>query len=115
MNGYYIQKYNPTVKVSLESQDKIELYFMYLIELVLPKCKEVDCSYNLLTELIIPEGVEFVNCSYNHLTKLIFPKTCKWIFCHNNRLHPMIIELFQTDDPIKIQLANNLQLANINI
>jgi hypothetical protein len=82
---------------------------MNLIELVLPMCKEVYCSNNYLTELIVPEGCEEVYCYTNHLTKLIIPKTCKWICCYNNNLPKLIENLLQSGDLIKIQLANNLQ------
>jgi hypothetical protein len=108
-SGYYITKNNPTVKFPLEPQEKICLDNMDLIELVLPKCREVYCYYNELTELIIPTGCDYVDCSYNKLTKLIVSKTCKTIWCYNNNLPQIIIDLFESDDPIKMQLANNLQ------
>jgi hypothetical protein len=127
MNGYYITSSEPNIKVPLEPQDDINLSFMNLIELVLPQCKRVYCSYNLLTELIIPEGCEYVSCRdnmltklilanscndvwcyNNYLTKLIIPKNCQ-VWCHNNDFHPIITELFESRDSIKIQLASNLQ------
>jgi hypothetical protein len=62
MNGYYITQDYPTKKIVLEPRDAISLYNMNIIELVLPKCKEVWCCRNLLRKLIIPEGCEYVNC-----------------------------------------------------
>jgi hypothetical protein len=150
MNGYYIQKQNPTVKIPLEPRDEISLYNDNLIELVLPKCRKVFCHYNYLTELIIPRDCEFVecqenylikltipigcktiycydndlteliiphgctyvNCFNNKLSKLIVPKTCKEVYCFGNNLHPQIEELFQSENLVKIQLANSLLLAN---
>jgi hypothetical protein len=109
INGYYITHYNPSVKVPLEPQDEIFLPCMDIIELVLPKCRHVMCSSNQLTELIIPMGCETVSCSNNNLTKLIVPKTCKYVNCTDNNLPKVIIDLFNSDNPIKIQLANNLQ------
>jgi hypothetical protein len=128
MNGYYITRDNPTVKVLLEPQDDISLQRMNLIELVLPMCKSVWCHSNYLKELIIPESVELLNCSNNQLInliipkscklidcsnnklkKLIIPKPCKIIWCRNNKLYPIIVNLLQSEDPIKIQLANSLQ------
>jgi hypothetical protein len=127
MNGYYITSHNPTVKVKLQSQDEIVLSNMGLRELVLPKCKKVWCHYNQLTELIIPDGCVHVNCANNSITKLILPESCVRLDCSNNlliKLHisintkyincnmnyfPKIIKnLFRSEDPIKIQLANNL-------
>jgi hypothetical protein len=125
---YYIQKDNQTEKIPLESQDKINLCGMNLIELILPPCKKVYCSCNNLTKLIIPEGCEVVGCSNNKLTELILPKSCvvldcannkliklitskncKIVFCENNKLRQTIINLFDSQDPVKIQLASNLQ------
>jgi hypothetical protein len=109
MNGYYITRDNPTKKFTIEPQDEILLYVMDIIELVLPKCKWVNCNCNHLTELIVPQGCKRVYCVHNKLTKLIIPKSCTMILCHNNNLHPIIINLFESRDPIKIKLANNLQ------
>jgi hypothetical protein len=84
-----------------------------LTKLVLPNSvKQVHCAVNLLTELIIPWGCDYVSCSHNNLIKLIIPNSCKTVLCNFNKLHPIIIDLFQSEDPIKIQLANNLQLVN---
>ena len=52
-------------------------------------------------------GCEFVNCANNNLTKLIIPKTINKIWCYGNNLHPIIINLFESDNSIKIQLANS--------
>jgi hypothetical protein len=131
-NGYYIMKSNPTEKVVLRSEELIDLFSKELIELVIPQgCKKVYCSYSSLTKLIIPEGVEFISCIYNFLTELIIPNGCKFISCHhnnlnklilpmsceeiycyNNNLHPIVENLFHSWDPVKIQLANSLQLTN---
>jgi hypothetical protein len=86
MNGYYIQKQNPTLKIPIELQDDINLTSMDIIELVLPKCKKVYCHFNQLKELIIPEGCEIVDCWNNKLTKLILPESCKEIYCSCNKL-----------------------------
>jgi Leucine-rich repeat (LRR) protein len=131
MNGYYIQKQNPTVKIPLKPKDNLILFNLNIVELVLPKCKEVYCDNNLLKELILPDGCEYVDCSNNQLTelivpnsvkqfycyknkltKIIIPKSCKFISCWNNKLHTIIVDLFESNDPIKIELANTLQLAN---
>jgi hypothetical protein len=81
-----------------------------LTELILSKsCKRIYCWNNQLTELIIPEGCEWVHCHHNKLNKLIVPKSCTTISCHDNNLPQIIVDLFQSNDPIKIQLANNLQ------
>jgi hypothetical protein len=96
MNGYYITADNPTEKVELVSQVQIYLPHMFLIELVLPRCK-------------------FVRCQCNRLTELIIPKTCELIYCYSNFLPKVIIDLFESNDPVKIQLANNLQLAKKKI
>jgi hypothetical protein len=127
--GYYIQKHNPAKKVILKTNDDIDICDMGIIELALPKCRRVWCWNNELSSLIVPEGCELINCSHNNLKELIIPKSCKYIYCFNNelsslivpegeyisccdnKLHPIIIELFNSDDPIKIQLANNMQLA----
>jgi len=127
MNGYYIQKNQPTVKIPLDPQESIYLESMNIIELVLPECEYVYCWNNNLTKLIIPEGCEYVDCSYNQISKLIIPMGCEEVYCQNNNLTkliipescrvvcysnklPQIIEnLFQSGDSIKIELANNLQ------
>jgi hypothetical protein len=147
IHGYYITADEPNIKVPLEPQERIELHHMNLIELVLPKCVEAYCNNNLLTELIIPEGLkkiwcshnqltkltftkdcqyiscqvnnlseliisntcEVILCFYNNLTKLIIPKSCKRVHCNYNKLHPIVENLLQSGDSIKIQLANNLQ------
>jgi hypothetical protein len=129
MNGYYITQDYPTVKVPLEPKEIIDLSYMGLIELVLPKCKKVWCHRNYLTELIIPIGCEHISCYYNYLTELIIPQSCehvycwnnsltklithrgcKYVECSNNNLHPIIGNLLQSNDPIKIELASNLQI-----
>ncbi len=109
--GYYITQDNPTLKIPLHSQEKIFLPSMGIIELVLPECKYVWCSGNELTKLIIPESCESINCQYNNLTELIIPRGCTYVSCGFNNLPKVIENLFNSDDPIKIQLANNLQLA----
>jgi hypothetical protein len=130
-NGYYIIKDRPTEKISLEPKEVLYLDNMNLIELVLPKCKKVYCYGNRLTELIIPDGVEIINCSVNNITELILPKsciyldcyyneliklivqkTCEKIYCRYNKLYPIVENLLSSKDPIKIELANNIQLAN---
>jgi hypothetical protein len=128
-NGYYITYFNQTEKVEIEPQEEIRLFYTHLIKLVLPECKTVLCFNNYLTELIIPHGCEYVSCSSNNLTKLILPKTCKVVscydnqltklivpkictdvHCHSNNLPQLIINLLQSKEPVKIQLANNLQI-----
>jgi hypothetical protein len=110
INGYYIVKDNPTIKIPLIPQKSLHLSGMNLIELVLPTCKEVYCWNNQLAELIIPPGCIVVDCCNNNLTKLIVPKSCKIIYCRFNKLPKIIVDLFRSQDPIKITLANNLQL-----
>ncbi len=114
-NGYYITEDNPLEKVLLEPQEEIHLSGMNLIELVLPQCIRVWCYDNQLTKLLIPMGCKGIHCSDNNLTQLIIPKTCLIVICKNNKLIQIITNLIESRDPVKIQLANNLQLANINI
>jgi hypothetical protein len=112
INGYYITADEPNIKIPLESQDKIYLFNMSLIELVLPECKQVWCNSNKLTELIIPQSCEYINCTNNKLSKLTIPKSCQTFYFYGNKL-PLVIEnLFNSMDPIKIALANSLQQAN---
>jgi hypothetical protein len=86
INGYYIIKNNPTVKVSLKPQKTISLVWRDIIELVLPECNEVNCYNNKLTELIIPHGCKRVDCSNNNLKELFIPHSCKDIICYSNDL-----------------------------
>jgi hypothetical protein len=128
MNGYYISRLNPSEKIPVEPRDEINLSNMYLIELVLPKCKKVHCYRNDLTSLIVPEGCEYIGCwsnnltsltipmtckgivcSDNYLTKLILPKEAEYILCNSNLLPKIIIDLFESGNSLKIELANNLQ------
>jgi hypothetical protein len=130
-NGYYITEDNPTIKVPIKPQNEISLNGMKIIELILPRCKQVHCFGNKLTKLVIPEGCEEVDCTDNQLTELIIPMGCKRVNCNRNkinklivskscetvlfvynRLHPIIENLLGSKDPVKIALANNLQLAN---
>ncbi len=85
-----------------------------LIELIIPEsCKEVWCVKNNLTKLIIPSSsCNNVFCENNLLTKLIIPKESNRIDCHNNCLPKVIEILLQSRDPVKIELANSLQLTN---
>jgi hypothetical protein len=124
---YYITEDNPTEKVPLEPQEIINLIDIKLIELVLPKCRRAYCYFNNLTKLIIHDDCEYVDCSDNYLTELIIPKNCKGfncnrnnltklvalhassVLCSDNNLHPLITQLFESCDPVKIKLANNLQ------
>jgi hypothetical protein len=146
-DGYYIIRNNPDEKIVLKSKKIIDLSNMGLIELVLPKCRQVHCDANYLTKLIIPRGCDYVSCinnnltelvlpmdcervwcEYNKLTELILPKSCKYIYCSYNKLTKLIIprdfkdlwnignklpkvikNLIESCDPIKIELANNLQ------
>jgi hypothetical protein len=92
-----------------------EIYCQYnnLTKLELPKsCEIVYCYNNYLTELILPKTCILASCYSNQLTKLIIPKTCENIHCWSNKFHPIIESLFNSLDPIKIQLANSMQLAN---
>jgi hypothetical protein len=57
-------------------------------------------------------GCKIIHCHNNELTKLIIPKDCQYIKLTGNKLHPVIENLLQSKDPIKIALANSLQLAN---
>jgi hypothetical protein len=88
-------------------------YSNQLTELIIPKdCKFVSCWNNKLIKLIIHEGCKEVWCYDNNLTELILPKSCEFISCSGNKLHLVIEKLFDSDNPIKIELANNLQIAN---
>jgi hypothetical protein len=131
INGYYITSDNPLEKILLESQEVIDLRDMNLTELVLPHCKELICGNNELTKLIFLNGCEHIRCASNRLTKLVLPKDCKYINCqfniltklivpknierifnYCNLLHPIINNLLNSKDPVKIELANNMQFAN---
>jgi hypothetical protein len=112
MNGYYITSDNPTKKILLEPKRSITLVAEELIELVLPKCTFVDCSFNKLTELIITEDCEYIECQYNPLTKLIIPKNCKRVNCFGTKLPKLIKNLYESKDYVKMRLANNLQVAS---
>ena len=126
--GYYIQRNNPKEKILITYKDKIVLTDMDIIELVLTKCNAIWCDNNRLTKLILPQSCKYIycssnkltqliippncnelNCRYNELTELILPKTCEKVLCYNNNLPPIIENLIESQDPIKIQLANNLQ------
>jgi hypothetical protein len=128
INGYYRTRDNPSVRWPLAPQDGIYLYGMDIIELVLPKCKYVNCANNYLTKLIIQEGCISIDCGSNFLAELIVPKSCTIVYCYYNKLKylyvpktcgyvrcsdnllpSLIMELFESDDPVKIELANNLQ------
>jgi hypothetical protein len=109
MKYYYITDYNPTVKVTLEPCEIIDLTDMSLIELVLPPCKRIYCWGNYLKELILPEGCVYASCMNNNLTKLIVPKNCIELYCWSNKLPKVIKNLLESHDYIKMQLANSLQ------
>jgi hypothetical protein len=112
MNGYYIVADNPTIKIQIEPQDMIFLSNKGIIELVLPMCKSIYCVRNFLTKLTIPKGVKLVSCSNNYLNELYIPRSCKEVYYYNNLLPQVIVDLLESEDTIKMQLANNLQLAN---
>jgi hypothetical protein len=104
-----------------------------LTELIIPQgCGYVNCRNNCLWKLIIPDGCEYVYCSDNYLTELIIPKGCKRVYCYANLLYKIyihktcnyincdrsnllkiIINLYQSQDPVKIELTNNLQLIEL--
>jgi hypothetical protein len=81
----------------------------YLNKLILStSCKRVYCVDNKLTQLDIPNDCKEILCGDNLLTKLIIPQDCKVNLTGNN-LHPQIKNLLESNNPVKIQLANNLQ------
>jgi hypothetical protein len=75
-------------------------------------CTTVFCPFNKLTELIITKNCKEIVCSYNCLTKIKIPITIDSVVCDNNPLPQVIIDLFESKDPVKITLANNMQIAN---
>lgn len=48
--------------------------------------KEVECSSNRITKLILPPGVEVVRCYSNLLTHLDLPSSVKKVYCSYNLL-----------------------------
>jgi hypothetical protein len=63
----------------------------------------VDCRYNDLTELHLPDGVKYVWCSYNKLTELHLPDGVKNVWCSNNKL----TELHLLDGMKKVDCSYN--------
>jgi hypothetical protein len=82
-----------------------------LTKLILPdSCEEVWCNNNQLIELNLPKNCIFINCFENYISKLIIPNKCKMVGCYNNNnLSSIIVNLLESGNRIKIQLANNLQ------
>lgn len=62
-----------------------------------------------MTKLIVPNNCTFLNCTNNQLFKLIVPKNIQYFIIENNKLSKLIKELLSSNDPIKIELANNIQ------
>jgi hypothetical protein len=91
MLGYYITKFDPTIKVEIFPQETIALNYKNIIELVLPECKVVRCYNNQLTKLVVPDGCKKVNCDDNQLTELILPNSCEFVSCENNKLTELIL------------------------
>jgi hypothetical protein len=84
-----------------------------LISLNIPQsCIRVSCHTNNLIELILPHSCTFVDCGNNYLTELVLPQGCIEFYYDNNNLHPIIKNLLGFKDPVKIALANSLQVAN---
>ena len=78
MKAYYKTSLGKVVE--LEQRDKLNLYNMDIIELIIPDgCETVWCWNNQLKELIIPEGCKRVDCENNQLKELIIPDECKWV------------------------------------
>jgi hypothetical protein len=72
---------------SIEFDFKSNIYCSnnQLTELKLPNGVEyVDCHNNQLTELILPNGIKVVHCYVNQLTELNIPDGVKNVTCFNN-------------------------------
>jgi len=72
--------------------------------------QELDCSYNLISELpVIPDKLQILNCSNNHLNKLRnLPDGLQELYCGNNELCKIDMEL---PDSIKILNCRNNQIT----
>ena len=55
------------------------------------KIKELYCSYNQLTSLTVPEGIEKLYCSSNKLTSLTVPEGIQYLDCSNNQLTSLTV------------------------
>ena len=94
-SGYYRTKDGEWGIVYL---DHILLGNRELIELVLPKSIPEDtksnvihCQSNLLTELVIPEGIKTVYCSSNRLTKLELSDSVGFLACRHNNIKELVV------------------------
>ena len=53
----------------------------------LPNLQWLDCSYQGLTQLTVPEGLRKLDCSHNQLTQLILPEGLQTCVTSNNPVH----------------------------
>ena len=79
----------------------------------------VYCSYNQLSELNLPNGVERVYCNNNQLTELHLPNGVKDVDCSSNQLTELdlpngVIKVYCYNNPIaEITLPKSIRIAYI--
>ena len=63
-----------------------------LNKLIVPESVQVlDCNNNQLNELIVPNSVRELDCSYNQLTELVLPNYVQKLYCGCNQLTELIV------------------------
>ena len=81
--------------------------------------KYVDCPYNQLTELVLPNGVKYVSCYNNKLTELYLPDSVEIVYCFENQLTELVLpngvkEVYCTNNNLKeITLPKKIRVATL--
>jgi len=85
------------------SKNSIFCYNNQLTELNLPNGVEyVWCYNNQLTELVLPNGVESVSCFNNPIAEITLPKTIKYAYIPLNCIVTNLDE-FKNNDKVEIR------------
>jgi hypothetical protein len=110
MEYYYILN---DKKIELKNWKKTDKYIfsanIQVSEIILPPCKSFRCESIGLKTLIMT-SCDVIECTNNPIEKIYIPKNVQKIKLENTKLSEVIINLYKTLDPIKIELANNLQI-----
>lgn len=104
---YYYKTADKTIE--LFETPHLMLTHRGITELVCPPCELLDCSYNNIQSLIIPDGCNSVYCIKNKLKTIEIPNSLLILKCSLNFLTSI------KSDNLKILECNGNKIDNLSI
>lgn len=72
--------------------------------------KDLCCSNNQITEIILNSNIEKLECNYNKISELVLTRNIKRCYCFNNRLTNLIL-----NENLRICICNDNNLTHISL